>query len=211
MKKGFVYRISSGDHDRVYYGSTTLPIEKRLKEHVKCYKAFLSYPSNTKRWCSAFYLFDKGIGTIKIELVREVEFETLNELRRIEGEVIKSDPNAVNVCIPGRTREERLQNNSEQINEKRRLKYQDQKQEISEMNKQRIHCPDCGAEISKGHLSRHRNNYCSKRTEENKEKSDKLKEYQRQYNSVKVQCPGCEKEYTRGSFKSHKKICPGKA
>ena len=99
--KGFVYTIRSKSSELVYYGST---IEKmlsnRMSSHRTKYKQWLAGKTNN---CTSFQIL--AVGDAYIELVEEVEVETRQHLRALEGKYQRENV-CVNHKIEGRTRAE---------------------------------------------------------------------------------------------------------
>lgn len=113
--KGFIYKITSSQSDKIYIGSTKSSLKKRLRSH-----------HTEKKYVSAQLIicYDDH----KIELIEEVEVENLNELRKKEGEHIKLNWECcINEKIPGRTQGEWYDDNFETISKK--------KKEYMELNK----------------------------------------------------------------------------
>jgi hypothetical protein len=89
--KVFIYKIFSEEYPKFYIGSTKKNyFKQRLYEH-KC--AFLS--SKTRFHCSTKELFEnvKDLGSIKIEVLEEIEFEEFDkkQLLEIENKYIKEN------------------------------------------------------------------------------------------------------------------------
>jgi hypothetical protein len=100
--KGLVYTIRSKSSELVYYGST---IEKmlsnRMGNHRAKYKQWLAGKTNN---CTSFQIL--ALGDAYIELVEEVEVESKQHLRALEGKYQREN-DCVNKCIEGRTPAER--------------------------------------------------------------------------------------------------------
>ncbi len=101
--KGLVYTIRSKSSELVYYGST---VEKMLSNRMA------SHRTNYKRWmagkntnCTSFQIL--ALGDAYIELVEEVEVETKQHLRALEGKYQRENT-CVNIRIAGRTEAEYL-------------------------------------------------------------------------------------------------------
>lgn len=93
--KGFVYKITSPSTDKIYVGSTTKTLNQRFSRH-KC--------SDTHNCTSKIILsFDDAV----INLIEEVEFEDVKELRDRERYHIKTNADkCINKAIPNRTMKE---------------------------------------------------------------------------------------------------------
>lgn len=101
MVLGRIYIIRAPDTEEVYIGSTTQSIERRLVKHRCDYKRWRDGKSG---YMTSFELIQYE--ECHIELLDEVEFETIQELRHLEGEWIRRYDIAVNKVIPGRTKKE---------------------------------------------------------------------------------------------------------
>jgi hypothetical protein len=100
MVHGRVYSIRSHQTTDMYIGSTTQPLCKRMADHRRVYKSFLSKKGN---YVTSYEIVKYA--DAYIELLFEGEFESLDNLRKKEGEYIR-EMECVNRCIAGRTRQE---------------------------------------------------------------------------------------------------------
>ena len=132
--KGKIYKIISSECDDVYYGSTVLPLNDRLSKHERSYKQYLNgnYGCNT-----SFKIIEKG--NYEIVLVENYQCNSRKELEMREGEYIKNNQ-CVNRIVPRRTVKEY---------------YEDNKEKISEQNKEKNCCEFCGRFIRKYEIRRH--------------------------------------------------------
>jgi GIY-YIG catalytic domain len=99
--KGFVYTIRSKSSELVYYGST---VEKMLSNRMA------SHRTSYKRWlagkcgkCTSYQIM--ALGDAYIELVVDVEVETRQHLRALEGKYQRENT-CVNIKVEGRTKAE---------------------------------------------------------------------------------------------------------
>jgi len=95
--KAKIYKLTSPNTDKVYYGSTVKTLKQRLSQHVSEAKKKL------RHHCTSKAIVDAGECTI--ELVEECPCENIEELRARERWWIENIP-CVNQQIPGRTRNE---------------------------------------------------------------------------------------------------------
>ena len=122
-KQGKIYQIWSPQTDRVYIGSTTQPLHKRLDDHKS------NIRTNSKI-CSAVEIIK--LGDAKIELIEEYPCENRQQLTRREGQIIRDHKDtSVNVVIPGRTDKEYYEDNRE----KRAVWYVANREKRAEQNK----------------------------------------------------------------------------
>ena len=113
-----------------------------MARHRQKYKQFLN---GNYRHTTSFDLFNEyGVENCKIELIEYFPCDTLQELRRREGEHIKSI-DCVNKCVAGRTVKEYGVDNKEIIKEKKREyreqnkdKIKESKREYREQNRDKI-------------------------------------------------------------------------
>ena len=92
-QQGKIYQIWSPNTDKVYIGSTTQPLHKRLYEH-------------TKGLTGNKYTYSRKVlecGNARIELIEEYPCAKKSELNRREGQVMRGYDNRVNRNIAGRT------------------------------------------------------------------------------------------------------------
>lgn len=159
MKQGKIYKMYN--QYGIYYGSTTKSLKERLKGHERECK------SKQKNKCTSKILFQNG-AIPKIQLIEEIEFDDIKELRNREAYYIRN-LDCINKDIPGRTDKERYLDNKEQITKQKKVYYQKNKEQIvkqkkeyrdankhiiSEKNKLKITC-ECGSVIRKREFSRH--------------------------------------------------------
>lgn len=85
-KNAKIYCLRSHQTDDVYYGSTATKLSKRLSGHKGKYKGYMN---NTYHYVSSFEIikYDDAY----IELVETYPCDTLDELRKREGEIIRAN------------------------------------------------------------------------------------------------------------------------
>jgi hypothetical protein len=92
--KGLLYKITSPSSPMVYYGSTIKTLAQRMSRHHADFKRLQNgYHTGN---CSSFQIL--ALGDAQIQLVREVEVASRNDLFVLEGELQTSNP-CVNVQI----------------------------------------------------------------------------------------------------------------
>jgi hypothetical protein len=98
---GRIYKIVSSECDGCYIGSTTLQLSRRLSVHKCHYRAHLAgYGS----YYTSFEVIK--FADASIELIHEGVFDSKKDLEHLEGEMIRTTPNAVNERVAGRTKQE---------------------------------------------------------------------------------------------------------
>ena len=168
--KGKIYKIVCDTTGLTYIGSTIQGLSSRISGHRADYKSYL----NKKRtnYVTSFDILKNN--NYKIILIENFPCNSKEELEREERKYIET-MDCINKVIPTRTHKEYLvkynEENKEQIkeyhkeyceNNKERIKIQ--KKENYEKNKdkillnhsQRINCDNCGCEIRKNGLARHK-------------------------------------------------------
>jgi hypothetical protein len=96
--KGFVYTIRSKSSELVYYGSTLEKmLSNRMSSHRSHYKRWLAYKGNN---CTSFQILE--LGDAYIELVEDVDVETRQHLRALEGKYQRENT-CVNMKHEGQT------------------------------------------------------------------------------------------------------------
>jgi hypothetical protein len=103
--KGKIYAIRCTDSDDVYIGSTIESLSRRMTGHRADYKL-------RPHKCTSSALI--GRGTAYIELIEDFPCERVEQLRKREGEIIRSR-NCVNRIVAGRTKREYHEENREAL------------------------------------------------------------------------------------------------
>ncbi len=123
-----IYKICSNLTDKIYIGSTTQTLAKRLYAHVLDYKQYII--TNTK-YITSYEIIK--LEDYYITLIEEHNFNNRQQLLKREGEIIKLNiNNVVNKQITGRTNAEYRVDNVEHI----KRYSQDNKEHIIEYKKQ---------------------------------------------------------------------------
>ena len=103
-RHGKIYKISNIKTDSVYIGSTSQTLEERFKKHCGYYYKWAKLKGKKKRnykGMTSYKVFKDGFASIT--LVEDYPCDSIRDLRRREGEIIREHPTAVNLCIAGRT------------------------------------------------------------------------------------------------------------
>ena len=129
MVYGRIYTIRSHQTPKIYIGSTTQILSKRMADHRVNYKAYLN---KNYHYTTSFEILKYG--DAYIELLFESEFKSRNALERKEGEY-QREMDCVNKMIAGRTQKEYYEDNREYILERNHKFYEDNKEKILEVNK----------------------------------------------------------------------------
>ena len=132
MKTGKIYKLYN-EHG-TYFGSTTKTLNRRLANH--------KYEAKSKN-VSSHILFKNGCD-VTIELLEEVEFDDIKELREREAYYIKN-LECINKEIPGRTQKEYNLDNKNKISKQQKQYLEKNKDKIlqyqkkyNEANKEKI-------------------------------------------------------------------------
>jgi len=119
-QNGKIYTIRHPDTEQYYLGSTTQALSERFRGHKRL--------QNT----TAKQLFDLGIDQCYIELLENYPCNSVEELTKREGELIRLyKANLVNKIIVGRTKKQYVKDNKETIYEKHKIYYQNNKETLS--------------------------------------------------------------------------------
>lgn len=177
--KGYIYKLYCKDEPNVIYiGSTKSTLKQRLSGHKYDYKR--------GRGASSRSIIEKGNSVI--ELLEEIEFENIKELRKKEREYIER-MNCVNIYSPHTTNEE--------VNRRRRERYKNDTEYRRKSNERNNNYYKCHTKKKYEYSKRHREELKSKGIDPD------AKAKQR------VICPNCNKEMCYAHLrKRHYKICP---
>jgi hypothetical protein len=108
--QGKIYRLTCANLDLVYYGSTTMTLNRRLRNHRGKYNAWKSEKLTYS--CASFELFEAG--DVEIELVIYCPCDTKRELEEVEQTFIDNDE-CVNSQRAFQTQEERKEQKKKAI------------------------------------------------------------------------------------------------
>lgn len=147
---GYIYKLTSVHTDKCYVGSTIQSIEKRFYDHSHHYAY---WKNGTQHYTSSFVLFELGIDAVQIEIIEEIVFENIIQLKDKERFYININ-NCVNKIIPNRTRNERYVDNPKKDLLNNKKYYEKNKKNICLSRSEKILC-QCGNEITKGCKTRH--------------------------------------------------------
>jgi hypothetical protein len=132
LQNGKIYKITSNSTDKIYIGSTCLPLEQRLSIHKSSYKVFLN---GKRRNVSSFEIVKYE--DCNIILIEEIQYETNNQLLDRERFYIETNNNCVNLYIPNRTKKEYYQAYKTEIIQYNKQRYYNNREKILEYAKQR--------------------------------------------------------------------------
>ena len=149
--KGIVYRFECKQTGKFYIGSTTQPINKRLKNHK-------SKAKEPRRKVTPLYSHFNEVGweLLNVVVVVEKEFQSRHELLEHEKEEIlkwKEDALCLNVCTPFITSDENME--SKRLLYKKRYRLH-KKEEYERLKTWRLANPEKYAEQKKRSVERQR-------------------------------------------------------
>jgi len=123
---GNIYKIISPNTDKIYIGSTTQTLHKRMQKHI----------GDLKNGCySSKIILDAGNATI--ELIEVFNCDNRKQLHQREGFYIKQYAEiCINKRVAGRPQKEYRDDNKEQIKEKDKQYRETHKEQIAEKDRQ---------------------------------------------------------------------------
>ena len=145
----FIYKISCRDLNvkECYFGST-IDFDRRKRQHktVCCNE-------NSKGYNYPVYKFIRtngGWSNFEMSIIEEIDSIDKKIIEKCERKYIEEDRHIVlNIDIPGRTKKERMNVYN--------IKYrEDNKERVSECNKQKVPCDICNKILNKSSLTRHK-------------------------------------------------------
>ena len=89
--QGRIYKITSKNSNKVYIGSTTQTLQRRLYGHKYDYIGYLNGKYN---YVTSFEILE--LGDYRIELIEEIDFTDKKDLLKREGYFIQTTKNTVN-------------------------------------------------------------------------------------------------------------------
>jgi hypothetical protein len=123
-----IYKIVSPNTDKIYIGSTTQTLHKRMQSHMS------DYTQKRKSYSSSLII---AAGNATIELIEVFNCDTRKQLLQREGYYIRLYINiCVNKIIPDRSPQEYKQDNQEKILTQRKQRYETHKDQILIKEKQ---------------------------------------------------------------------------
>ena len=179
-----IYKITDIGYNKCYMGSTTEELSQRMARHRACFKHFLN--GSDKRHVRIYDIFNEyGIENCKIELIEYYKCDTLQELRRKEGEHIKNTE-CVNKRVEGRTAKEYHEDNKNKRNEQTREYYQKNKDRLNEQKKEYYQKhKDKLYELHKEYREKHKDKLNEQTREYYQKNKDKLNEKRRERYKLK--------------------------
>ena len=128
-----IYKLVSASSDKIYVGSTTQLLCKRLQQHLGNYKDYTI--NNNKPYTTSYEIIK--LGDYSIQLIEQCNFNNKQQLHEREGHYIKLHRDiCVNKLIAGRTHAEYRQDNKEFITEISKQYYINNKEYYSKYNKE---------------------------------------------------------------------------
>ena len=164
-QEGKVYKIYNTINDDIYVGSTTLKLCERMRDHRNCINSKIKKDRPLYQAIREY-----GIGNFFIELIEKCPCNDKDELRRKEGEYIRSLKPSLNRYTAGRTDHEYYIDNKDRALQDAKVRYVTNRSHIletvkkySENNKEyikayrgeKITC-ECGCVFRKDGIPRHK-------------------------------------------------------
>ena len=160
-QEGKIYKIFNIIDDDIYVGSTTRKLSERMAEHRNDYKINRRFNTHIYK---AFR--EHGVENFFIELIEKCPCNDKDELRKKEGEYIRTLKPSLNMRIAGRTKLEYHNDNKEHLLQLMKKYNENNKEHIIENNKQyrennkeyiieKITC-ECGCIVTRANLPKHK-------------------------------------------------------
>ena len=177
--KAKIYKIYNTIDDDIYIGSTCVSLSSRMSKH----RAQMKMTKDKTNKCKLFQKMNEhGTEHFFIELIKEFpECESVEQLRKLEGEYITQLQPSLNHRVAGRSKQEYHEDNRETVNLKARLYRAQHKEQSREYEKwrreqhgdklrekskyyynlnkdktsQKVECSECGITVSSSSLKRH--------------------------------------------------------
>ncbi len=143
---GRIYKITSSECEGVYIGSTTYQLYDRFRGHKNDYTQYLQ---DKRNYISCFEIVKHS--DAQIELIHEGLFNDRTDLEHIEGDIIRTTPNAVNMRVAGRTQKQYYNDNKDKILEQTKAR---SIQNAHIINAKCV-CDICGGPFTHTHRLRH--------------------------------------------------------
>jgi hypothetical protein len=191
MVYGRVYSIRSHQTTDIYIGSTTQILCKRMADHRRNYKQYL----NKKQHYITSYEIVKYEDAY-IELLFEGEFESIDALRKKEGDCQRS-MKCVNQLIAGRTPKEHYEENTNLYKKRHQQYYQEHKPQILEQVKKYT-------VENRDKILEYKKNYRDEHPDDNKQYNIENKETISKRRSTKIKCE-CGLTICKGAKSNHVK------
>ena len=165
-QNGKIYKLVSDVSDDVYYGSTCLPLAKRLYWHKHNY---VRHNKEKYRYTTSFKVLDNGLNTVDVVLVEEYPCDNKMELHKRERHYIENY-DCVNKVVPCRTKKEYQESHTIEIRNRKNEYRKANKDKISKQGKayrlankakikekaRRMVTCVCGSCVRKDYLASHR-------------------------------------------------------
>ena len=154
-QQGKIYKITDNTINKIYIGSTTKTLDRRLKNYI------------IRKNCISRNILEGG--NYKIELIKNYPCNSKYELEEEEAQYIRNNT-CINTQIPHRTDKQYREDNKEKLSQQQknwiennktahlqqRKKYrEDNKEVIRKKQLEKIKC-ECGALISRSNISIHK-------------------------------------------------------
>jgi group I intron endonuclease len=194
---GKVYVIRNTENDKVYVGSTTQPLSKRMASHRSD-----MYNPKTQHYKIYQSMREIGVEKFYIELLELYPCNTQEELNKREGEFIRQHNSVVggyNSTIAGRTKKEWCAENADKLREYQveyRVENADKVREYRAENADKIREKDAKyraenadkvRECQAKYRAENADKIAQYKAKYRAENADKVREYQAQYRLKKKQ------------------------
>ena len=208
-QNGKIYKIYCNITEEVYYGSTTVPLCKRMSGHRSNYAICLE--GGKRSTCKSFAIL--GRGDYSYSLVEDCPCNSKEQLFARERFYIQNNY-CVNKCVPGRTVKEWYEDNKAILLEKAKKRYEGNKEVMLQKAKKHYEGNKEVMLQKKKEYREDNKEMIAEKKKEYRERGGKEKEkeyYKKNKERIaerykeKVRCECCDYEVTRGSWSQHTK------
>lgn len=198
-KNGKIYKIVSDQTDKIYIGSTTDSLSRRIAKHQCDYKKYLN---GNRHYISSFDILKYD--DAKIYLIEDYPCERKEQLLRREGEYIKENKGGcVNNKIPGRTTLEYRQNTKDNKSQYDKKYYQKNKDKKIDTSKQWYEAnKDNKKEYDLIYRQKNKDKISKQKQEWRRDNKDKINERTRTNRYI---CEVCNSELRRADKSRHER------
>lgn len=198
---GRIYAVRNKTNDKVYIGSTTRTLSRRMTEHRSRARNGDTDPIYQS-------MREVGVEVFYIELVEEFPCQNKEQLTAREGYWVRqmdTYQNGFNGNIPARTNKEWAEENKEKVVEYRSMWVEENKERLKEYKKQHYQANrEEIREKQRAYNEEHKEEKAGADKRYYEANKEAIQEYKKSWSSQKVQCE-CGIELSRSHLTGHRK------